>query len=120
MIDPFGIGCCARVMSLLSSPLPPLPPPPKTRPGKIDRPEFATDDFRMHRFKIDLCPDDGAPHDLTACPWAHEGEKARRRDPRRFAYSGAACPDFRKGVCKRGDACTYGHGVFECWLHPSR
>ncbi|XP_042411867.1 zinc finger CCCH domain-containing protein 2-like isoform X2 [Zingiber officinale] len=32
----------------------------------------------------------------------------------------AACPDFRKGGCKRGDACEYAHGVFECWLHPAR
>ena len=27
------------------------------------------------------------------------------------------CP---QGTCKRGDACSYAHGVFECWLHPSR
>jgi hypothetical protein len=25
-----------------------------------------------------------------------------------------------QGTCKRGDACSYAHGVFECWLHPSR
>ena len=25
-----------------------------------------------------------------------------------------------QGTCKRGDACAYAHGVFECWLHPSR
>uniref|UniRef100_A0A0E0CQ43 C3H1-type domain-containing protein n=1 Tax=Oryza meridionalis TaxID=40149 RepID=A0A0E0CQ43_9ORYZ len=28
--------------------------------------------------------------------------------------------DFRKGGCKRGDACEFAHGVFECWLHPAR
>ncbi len=28
------------------------------------------------------------------------------------------CPDYRKGVCKRGDPCPWAHGVFECWLHP--
>jgi hypothetical protein len=48
------------------------------------------------------------------------GEKARRRDPRRFNYCGAACPEFRKGSCPRSDACEFAHGVFECWLHPSR
>ena len=31
-----------------------------------------------------------------------------------------ACPEFRKGSCPRGDVCEYAHGVFECWLHPSR
>ncbi len=25
-----------------------------------------------------------------------------------------------KGFCIRGDVCPYAHGVFECWLHPSR
>ena len=35
----------------------------------------------------------------------------------------AACPlliNLQTGVCRRGDACPYSHGVFECWLHPSR
>ena len=36
----------------------------------------------------------------------------------------AACPLLinllQTGVCRRGDACPYSHGVFECWLHPSR
>ncbi len=30
------------------------------------------------------------------CPFAHPGEKAKRRDPRKMNYSGTACPDFRK------------------------
>ena len=73
-------------------------------------------------------------------------EKAKRRDPRRFAYTGAACPDYRKvcaityaqpdascpeswllitlslqnRTCRRGAACPFAHGVFESWLHPSR
>lgn len=59
-------------------------------------------------------------HDWTKCPFTHPGEKARRRDPRAVPYNGVACPDFRKGLCKRGDACPYAHGVFECWLHPTR
>ena len=83
------------------------------------------------------------------------GEKAKRRDPRKYQYSGTACPEFRKvswvpgasevpfcpikaacsgahvhvahftvvlqsGCCRRGDACPFAHGVFECWCHPSR
>jgi hypothetical protein len=80
---------------------------------------YACDEFRMYEFKVRRCSR-GRNHDWTACPYAHPGEKARRRDPRRYHYSGAACPDFRKGGCKRGDACELAHGVFECWLHPSR
>ena len=86
---------------------------------EIDRDEYQTDFFRMYEFKVRMCPKTRA-HDWTECPFAHPGEKARRRDPRRFAYSGTACPDFRKGTCRRGDACEFAHGVFECWLHPSR
>ena len=37
-----------------------------------------------------------------------------------MAYGGTPCPDFRKGSCRRGDACEYAHGVFEAWLHPLR
>ena len=78
-----------------------------------------SDDFRMFEFKVRRCSRTRA-HDWTECPYTHPGEKARRRDPRRFHYGGAACPEFRKGSCPRGDACEYAHGVFECWLHPSR
>ncbi|XP_051152493.1 zinc finger CCCH domain-containing protein 20-like [Andrographis paniculata] len=77
------------------------------------------DHFRMFEFKVRKCTR-GRSHDWTECPFAHPGEKARRRDPRKFHYSGAACPDFRKGACRKGDACEYAHGVFECWLHPAR
>ncbi|KAJ3693840.1 hypothetical protein LUZ60_009320 [Juncus effusus] len=80
---------------------------------------FACDEFRMYEFKIRRCAR-GRSHDWTECPFAHPGEKARRRDPRKYHYSGTACPDFRKGQCKRGDACEFAHGVFECWLHPAR
>ncbi|KAH7438007.1 hypothetical protein KP509_05G100900 [Ceratopteris richardii] len=80
---------------------------------------YSCDDFRMYEFKVRRCMR-GRSHDWTECPFAHPGEKARRRDPRRIHYSGTACPDFRKGTCKRGDACEYAHGVFECWLHPAR
>eukprot|EP00793_Prasinoderma_coloniale_P000885 PRCOL_00004035-RA len=92
---------------------------PQTEPSDLDRDEYQTDHFRMYEFKVHMCPKTRA-HDWTECPFAHPGEKARRRDPRRFKYSGTACPDFRKGACRRGDACEFAHGVFECWLHPSR
>ncbi|KAL9230362.1 hypothetical protein vseg_005724 [Gypsophila vaccaria] len=80
---------------------------------------FSCDNFRMYEFKIRRCAR-GRSHDWTECPYAHPGEKARRRDPRKFHYSGAACPDFRRGCCRKGDACEFAHGVFECWLHPAR
>lgn len=80
---------------------------------------YSCDEFRMYEFKVRRCMR-GRSHDWTECPFAHPGEKARRRDPRRFHYSGTACPDFRKGNCRRGDACEFAHGVFECWLHPAR
>lgn len=80
---------------------------------------FSCDNFRMYEFKVRKCAR-GRSHDWTECPYAHPGEKARRRDPRKYHYSGTSCPDFRKGQCKKGDACEYAHGVFECWLHPAR
>ncbi|XP_074588272.1 zinc finger CCCH domain-containing protein 20-like [Curcuma longa] len=81
---------------------------------------YASDEFRMYEFKVRRCGR-GRAHDWTECPFAHPGEKARRRDPRKQRYSGAPCPEFRKaGGCKRGDACEFAHGVFECWLHPER
>ncbi|KAG2616875.1 hypothetical protein PVAP13_3NG176869 [Panicum virgatum] len=80
---------------------------------------YACDEFRMYEFKVRRCSR-GRSHDWMDCPYAHPGEKARRRDPRRYHYSGTACPDFRKGGCKSGDACEFAHGVFECWLHPAR
>ncbi|KAF3793418.1 Zinc finger CCCH domain-containing protein 49 [Nymphaea thermarum] len=81
--------------------------------------DYACDDFRMYEFKVRRCTR-ARSHDWTDCPFAHPGEKARRRDPRRFNYSGTVCPDFRKGACRKGDACEFAHGVFECWLHPER
>ncbi|XP_050213688.1 zinc finger CCCH domain-containing protein 20-like [Mercurialis annua] len=80
---------------------------------------YSCDQFRMYEFKVRRCAR-GRSHDWTECPYAHPGEKARRRDPRRYHYSGIACPDFRKGGCRKGDTCEFAHGVFECWLHPAR
>lgn len=80
----------------------------------------ACDEFRMYAFKVRPCAR-GRGHDWTSCPFAHAGEKARRRDPRLFRYSGSACQEYRReGSCPRGDACGFAHGVFECWLHPER
>lgn len=60
-------------------------------------------------------------HDWTECPFAHPQEKARRRDPASFNYTGIACPSMKKeGTCAFGDHCPYAHNVFEYWLHPTR
>jgi hypothetical protein len=32
-------------------------------------------------------------HDWTTCPFAHPAEKAKRRDPRVYQYTGVACPE---------------------------
>lgn len=80
---------------------------------------YSSDHFRMYEFKVRRCTRSRS-HDWTDCPFAHPGEKARRRDPRRFHYSGNVCPEYRRGGCDRGDSCEFAHGVFECWLHPAR
>ncbi|WZY74778.1 hypothetical protein YC2023_021162 [Brassica napus] len=80
---------------------------------------YSTDEFRMFSFKIRPCSR-AYSHDWTECPFAHPGENARRRDPRKSHYTCVPCPDFKKGSCKQGDACEYAHGVFECWLHPAQ
>ncbi|KAG6471301.1 zinc finger CCCH domain-containing protein 2-like [Zingiber officinale] len=89
-------------------------------PDSTEADVFSSDYFRVYEFKIRRCPR-GRSHDWTECPYAHPGEKARRRDPRRFHYSGTPCSDFRQGGgCRRGEGCEYAHGVFETWLHPAR
>ncbi|KAK9075968.1 hypothetical protein SSX86_004298 [Deinandra increscens subsp. villosa] len=80
---------------------------------------YSSDSFRIYEFKIRKCSRPQS-HDWTDCPYVHPGEKARRRDPRKYGYSGTACSEFRKGSCKKGDGCEFAHGVFECWLHPHR
>jgi hypothetical protein len=82
----------------------------------------ADDEFMMYEFKVRRCAR-ARSHDWTARPYAHPGEAARRRDPRRVAYTGEPCPDFRRrpgAACSRGTACPFAHGTFELWLHPSR
>ncbi|CAI9759921.1 unnamed protein product [Fraxinus pennsylvanica] len=80
---------------------------------------FTSDYFRMYEFKVRMCPQGGS-HDWTSCPFAHPGEKARRRDPRKYHYTGTICSEFRKGHCRRGESCEFAHGIFESWLHPTR
>ncbi|XP_019159022.1 PREDICTED: zinc finger CCCH domain-containing protein 2-like [Ipomoea nil] len=84
-----------------------------------DGDRYSADHFRMYEFKVRRCTRSRS-HDWTDCPFAHPGEKARRRDPRKFHYSGTVCSEFRKGKCGRGDNCEFAHGVFESWLHPAR
>ncbi|CAD7697133.1 unnamed protein product [Ostreobium quekettii] len=55
---------------------------------------YSTDDFRMHCFKVLPCSKRFC-HDWTTCPFAHPGEKARRRDPRVYRYTGIACPEMK-------------------------
>ncbi|GJN13333.1 hypothetical protein PR202_gb00025 [Eleusine coracana subsp. coracana] len=84
---------------------------------------YASDEFRMFTFKVQPCARTYA-HDWTECPFVHPGENARRRDPRRHAYTAVPCASFRRhdggGCCPRGDTCDFAHGVFESWLHPSQ
>ncbi|XP_052181254.1 zinc finger CCCH domain-containing protein 54-like [Diospyros lotus] len=93
---------------------------PRRYPSLFDRTIYESDEFRMYGFKIKRCPRTRS-HDWTQCPYAHCGERARRRDPRRYNYAAVACPDYREdGDCIRGDACPFAHGVFEYWLHPDK
>ncbi|OIW16507.1 hypothetical protein TanjilG_32177 [Lupinus angustifolius] len=80
---------------------------------------YSTDEFRMYTFKVKPCSR-AYSHDWTECPFVHPGENARRRDPTKYPYSCVPCPEFRKGSCSKGDTCEYGHGIFECWLHPAQ
>lgn len=36
------------------------------------------------------------PHEWSVCPFAHNGEKAVRRDLRTHYYTGVVCPDMKK------------------------
>lgn len=75
--------------------------------------------FFMYCYKVLLCPKRYS-HDWGACPYAHNNESARRRDPQRFSYSSCICPNTGKGECLNGPQCRYAHTLFEYWLHPAR
>lgn len=87
--------------------------------SELNAPEYSTDEFRMFQFKVARCSKRYV-HDWRACPFAHPTENARRRDPRLVKYLPVPCPDYKRGICLRGDACSYSHGVYECWLHPAK
>ena len=76
----------------------------------------------QHSFPPPPSPLHSYTHPWQTCAYAHEGERARRRDPRGpVHYTGIACPDMKAaGACVRGDLCPYAHNVFEYWLHPTR
>ncbi|BDA51493.1 probable zinc finger CCCH domain-containing protein 30 at N-terminal half [Coccomyxa sp. Obi] len=82
--------------------------------------ELNGDDFKMYGLKVIPCSK-AFCHEWSECPFAHRGEKAARRDLRKFHYSGVVCPDMRKnGHCHRGDDCGFAHSIFEYGLHPTR
>ncbi|KAF5837170.1 hypothetical protein DUNSADRAFT_4730 [Dunaliella salina] len=85
-----------------------------------DNPLYRQDLFRMYCLKVLPCSKRYC-HDWTTCPFAHPGEKAKRRDPRIYTYTGVACPEMKKNNhCPAGDKCVYAHSVWEYWLHSSR
>jgi hypothetical protein len=86
---------------------------------ELNSAEYSTDDFRMFQFKVTRCSKRFV-HDWRSCPFAHPTENARRRDPRQVKYLPVPCPDYKRGICLRGDGCPYSHGVYECWLHPAK
>lgn len=93
---------------------------PAAKATPEESPLYKSDNFRLYCYKVLPCSKRYA-HDWTSCPFSHPGEKAKRRDPRLFSYTGIACPDMKKaGRCEKGDSCLYSHSVFEYWLHPSR
>lgn len=128
-----GVGRIAACGFFGSPPLA-LPPPPRSHPTTTffsslssSHPFHPTphavwchqvdsDAFKMYQYKVVACGRTRA-HDWMSCPFAHPGEKAARRDPR-VGYAAVSCADFRRGSCRRGDACPWAHGVFETWLHP--
>jgi hypothetical protein len=94
----------------------------------IDNAAYATDEFRIYSFKVqydgsslaacascraewlawlqvERCPR-SRPHNWTQCPFAHAGEKAKRRDPRIYKYSGATCPEWRRVSSAPAGSCS--------------
>ncbi|WIA18256.1 hypothetical protein OEZ85_009724 [Tetradesmus obliquus] len=81
---------------------------------------YDVDSYRMCLFKVLPCPRSGQ-HDWSSCPYAHHGERARRRCLLLSNYAIKVCPDMQKGgECPRGEACTMTHSMFEYWMHPLR
>ncbi|WIA19314.1 hypothetical protein OEZ85_003947 [Tetradesmus obliquus] len=81
---------------------------------------YDTAEFHLYCRKIIACSKRYS-HEWTTCPFAHPGEKAKRRDPRTHQYDCEMCPTVVKGeVCELGAACPHSHHVFESWLHPQK
>jgi hypothetical protein len=51
--------------------------------------------------QVDRCTN-SLSHCHVTCPCAHHGEKARRRCPVKYRYTGLPCPDFRKVRARPG------------------
>ncbi|CAN4097229.1 unnamed protein product [Withania somnifera] len=85
----------------------------------IDQNLYKSDEFCMYAYKIKRCPNLRS-HNWTSCPFTHHGEKARRRDPRKYNYLPIPCPSYKFASCIKGDNCELCHGVFEYWLHPAK
>ncbi|XP_059316095.1 zinc finger CCCH domain-containing protein 47-like [Lycium ferocissimum] len=85
----------------------------------IDQAQYESDEFRMFVYKLRKCPILHS-HDWTSCPFTHQGEKTRRRDPRKYNYLPIPCPAYKFASCIKGDNCELCHGVFEEWLHPAK
>lgn len=81
---------------------------------------YSSCDFYLWCFKVLPCSKRWS-HEWTTCPFAHPGEKAKRRDPRTHQYDCEMCPVVVKGEqCELGAACPHSHHVFESWLHPQK
>ncbi|XP_059316096.1 zinc finger CCCH domain-containing protein 23-like [Lycium ferocissimum] len=78
-----------------------------------------SDQFHMYVYKIKKCSILRS-HEWASCPFSHRGERARRRDLRKYSYLPIPCPGYKFASCIKGDYCELSHGIFECWLHPAK
>ncbi|WIA14692.1 hypothetical protein OEZ85_003190 [Tetradesmus obliquus] len=78
------------------------------------------EDFLVFSFKVTPC-NKKYSHDWASCPCSHVGERATRRDPKRYHYLPVACEHAKqRQECPAGDKCPHAHNLFEYWLHPMR
>eukprot|EP00882_Tetradesmus_deserticola_P031371 GHRQ01035472.1.p1 GENE.GHRQ01035472.1~~GHRQ01035472.1.p1 ORF type:complete len:182 (+),score=33.52 GHRQ01035472.1:398-943(+) len=75
---------------------------------------YGSDEFATTYQKVVVCPK-RQPHSWVDCPFAHIGEKAKRRDLRFFSYTPELCQEAKRNLaCPRGDACGKSHHVRIC------
>ncbi|KAF8058893.1 zinc finger CCCH domain-containing protein 24 [Scenedesmus sp. PABB004] len=87
---------------------------------RVPQAVYQSAEFIMYAHKILPCSKRYS-HEWTTCPFAHPGEKAKRRDPRTHRYDCHMCPAIVKGeACELGASCPHSHHVFESWLHPMK